>query len=45
MVEAACLVDKFSTVESDAEEEVGKDKGHGAGDYNACNAAGEATDA
>ncbi len=44
-VEAACLKTEFSTVESDAEEERGKDERHGACDHDTCNAAGEATNA
>ena len=39
------LVREFGTVESDTEEESGKDKSHGASDYDACNAGGESTDA
>ena len=44
-VEAAYLEHELGTVESEAEEERGKDETHGARDYDACNAAGEATDA
>ena len=44
-MESTCLEREFGTVESDAEKEMGKDKRHGARDYDACNAGGEATDA
>lgn len=44
-MEAACLGDEFSAVESDAEEGRGEDESHGACDYDAGDAAGEATDA
>ena len=40
-----CLKREFGAVESDAEKESGKNEGHAARDYDACDAGREATDA